>query len=373
MSFNINDTFKWLHENPELSYNEFETKKYILSILEQFIDRGLDVYEVEPTGIVAIIDNRSNDTIAFRSDMDALEMFENEDSVIRSQSDGVMHACGHDGHMTMLLNFINNIFTNKIKFEKNIMFIFQPSEEVDGGARLIIESDIYKKYNPQYVFGIHLWPEIESGVIGLKCGAMMSTNYVFDIEINGKSAHVCTPMDSIDPMQVVGEIVDGFNFLVTRSKGPFDPIVYNIGKINGGYANNTVMEKLCMSGTVRATDDNTLRVFIRSIENILTGIESKYGCKIEIKQTEISYPVVNNDPKLTNEIINELDVLEIEKPSLASEDFGFYNKSKCVFAFLGTRDENHKSMLHTNSFSFDLSVLNKGVEYYEFILTKFGN
>ncbi len=375
MSTKIEEIYYDLHQNPELSYKEYNTTKYILDYLENY---NLIIKKLDPTGLIAIINNNSDDTIAFRTDIDALPINEENNLEYKSKNKNVMHACGHDGHMSILLKFIDNIYSKKLKFNKNIMFIFQPAEEVDGGAQIVLEDDFFKSYNITNIFGIHLWPELASSKIGFKNEEMMGTNKVFEIKIHGKSAHVCTPQKGIDSTIVLKDIIDSINYLIAKSKNPFEPVVINIGQINGGSAPNIIIGDLVINGTIRASNDSSLKQISNKFLNILKALEIKYDVKIEFIQKEITYPAVYNDIHSTNLIIDKLMENNIEfeilkNPTLACEDFGFYSQKFATnFFFLGTYDKLHPNMLHTNNFSFDVSILNKGVELYELLLQYFG-
>ncbi len=371
----IQDTFKYLHKHPELSYHEFMTTAFIQNFLSQLGDK-LEIHKVDPTGVIAVLNNNSKETIAFRSDIDALPVSEKNDFDFASLNDGVMHSCGHDGHTTILLHFIKTIVEKDLNFSKNLMFIFQPAEEVDGGAKQVLENEIFNQHNIKHIFGIHLWPELNKGVIGLKPNDLMGTNYVFELKIIGKSAHVSTPQFSVDTTQVLGELIQNINFLIAKTSSPFEPVVINLGQINGGVASNIIIDEITVSGTMRASNDNSLTNLVNKFKKLLNSLEEKYGCKITLEQTEVTYPSVFNDKniiKIVDENITSLPTQKLEFPSLACEDFGFYSqKFSTGFFFLGTKDSEHSSMLHSPNFSFDLEVLNIGVSFYEQLLHIFG-
>ncbi len=370
----VYDTYKHLHKYPELSYNEVMTTAFILNFLGEFGD--LEITKLDPTGVIAVYNNNSTETLAFRADIDALPVSEKTDVEFKSVNDGVMHSCGHDGHTTMLLHFIKNIFEKNIKFTKNLMFIFQPAEEVDGGANIVLNSEVFKKYNVTNLFGMHLWPELDSGVLGLKTKNLMGTNFVFKLKILGKSAHASTPQFSVDATQVLAELIQNINFLISKTTSPFEPVVINIGKINGGVAPNVIIDEITVNGTMRASNDNSLANLVNNFKNVLKTLEDKYDCTVDLTQTEVTYPSVYNDVDLIKKVEAELkgfNIKNLEFPTLACEDFGFYSqKYKTGFFFLGTKDDEHTSMLHSPNFAFDLNILNTGVGFYEQLLQIFG-
>ncbi len=372
---NVEDTYKYLHKHPELSYHEVMTTAFLLRFLGMLSDK-LEITRLDPTGVIAVLNNNSDETIAFRADIDALPVYEKNEFEYISVNEGTMHACGHDGHTTMLLHFIKNIIEKDIKFEKNLMFIFQPAEEVDGGARIVLDNEVFKKHNIKHIFGIHLWPELENGVIGLKTKNLMGTNFVFEIKIMGKSAHVSTPQFGVDATQVLGELIQNINFLIAKMTNPFEPVVINIGKINGGVAPNIIIDEITLNGTMRASNDTSLDNLVSNFKKVLKALEDKYSCKISLEQTEVTYPSVYNDIDLINKVENNLDGFNskiLDLPSIACEDFGYFSQNFSTgFFFLGTKDNNHTAMLHSPHFAFDIQVLNIGVSFYERLLHIFG-
>lgn len=361
MSIDLIETYEYLHQNPELSYKEFSTTKYIKEELNKL---GIETHRVDPTGIIGIIDNGSDVTIGFRADIDALPITEKNKHEFVSENVGVMHACGHDGHMSMLLKSAETMLEND--YEYNIMLIFQPAEEVNGGAKLIINHPIFQKYKPSKIFGMHLWPELESGVIATRSGALMGTNVPFKLELKGKSSHVCNPHLGSDCMQALAETITNINYIVAKTNNPFEPVVINIGKVMGGTSGNIIASDVEVLGTMRAANNLVLRNLKEQFEESLQVSKIKYGVDIKFEQTEITYPVVYNSPILVDQITNNMSRIKLlEHPSLASEDFGFYsNICDSVFFFLGTNEDGHTMPLHSESFSINPSVLQKGVDLY---------
>lgn len=371
----VTNIFEDLHKIPELSYNEFKTTKYIIEYLSNF---ELEIHKLEPTGIIAIKrTNINNNALVFRADIDALPLeSENNKKAI--------HSCGHDGHTSMLLSFISKIFDKqenkqiKQNYDKNLIFIFQPAEEVDGGARIVLNSGILDEFNVQGFFGMHLWPEIDSGIVGIKKNSLMGTNFVFDIVIKGKSAHVSTPQNAIDSTQILADLIQSANYIIAKINSPFEPVVINFGKIKGGVAPNIIIETINIEGTLRASNDKSLEKIVKNLKNVIKSLELKYGCTIDIIQKEITYPAVMNNENLFNKIAEDfsenknMDYVILENPSLACEDFGFYTqKFPAMFLFLGTQSDKHTNMLHSVDFDFDLAILEKGVNLYERLLRIF--
>lgn len=366
MSKDVKKIFKDLHKIPELSYQEFKTTKYIFDYLNNY---DLEIYKLNPTGLIAVYrTNKNKDAIIFRADIDALPI-----------GTKAMHSCGHDAHTSMLLKFISNILEKPLKFDKNLIFVFQPAEEVDGGARIVLESKVFDEFLIKGFFAMHLWPEIKNGIIGIKKNEVMGTNFVFEIDISGVSAHVSTPQKAIDCTQVLGDLIQSVNYLIAKTNSPFEPSVINFGKINGGVAPNIIIDNIIIEGTLRAGSDKALNSLVNSLKKLLNSLELKYGCKITITQKEITYPAVKNDLDLFFKVTesfsktNDFDYLILDNPSLACEDFGFYTqKYPSLFLFIGTNSDEYQNMLHSKNFCFDEDVLEKGVQLYEGLLAIFG-
>lgn len=354
-----------LHQIPELGFQEFKTSEYIQKYLDEL---GLSFEKnVVGTGIIAFIKGSNpSKTYCFRADMDALEMQEENDLPFKSIHDGVMHGCGHDGHMAIILGLAKLLAINKNKLVDNIVLIFQPAEEGPGGALPMIESGLLKRYGVDEIYGLHLFPGLNEGRIGIRSGAMMSKNGEFDIIIQGKSAHGAMPHIGIDSIQIAGDMVLGIQSIISRSINPMEPAVITIGRIEAGEKRNIIAQRAILEGTIRTFSQETYDRIKERMLDFKRGLEYTYQCGITIDFRDM-YPAVYNDETLTNIFINSQKDLDIEivDPVMLAEDFAFFQKEvPGVFFFLGTRNENENFTypLHSGRFNFNESVLGVGLQ-----------
>lgn len=363
-----------LHEIPELGFEEKKTQAYLL---EEIKKMGYEPKVICGTGIYIYLDGGSKETYGFRSDMDALTILEETNVSYTSKHQGKMHACGHDGHMSTLLGFMEYLRGKKLK--KNILLIFQPAEEGPGGAKDIVESGILEKYNVKGIFGLHLFPKLEEGIIACRAGGFMAKAAEINIIIKGKSGHGGQPQLGIDSIQVAGKMLEGFNLITSKFIAPFEPVIIAIGKIEGGTVRNIVPGMTRMEGTIRAFSTDTFNFIISKIKDIARGMEISYGVEIEIEVAE-GYPPVINDKNYYNILENavkkdkELKFKEID-PEMLAEDFGFYQEAiKGIFFFVGTknRELGYTASLHNSKFNFDEKVLENGLKVYIGICEELG-
>ena len=234
-----------LHQIPELAFDLYLTSAYVKKELERM---GYQTISTAKTGLIAVKNGKSDEAIAFRSDMDALPVTELTNVSFPSKHDGKMHACGHDGHMSMLLGFAE--YVSKLKdLNKTIVFIFQPAEEGPGGAKVIIEEGIFEKYKISKIFGIHLYPGLDEGLYGLVNGPMMAQNGEFNIHVHGKSAHGAQPHLGSDALLASSHLVTQYHSIISRFLDPLDPAVITVGTSNGGEARNIIAQDIKMTGT----------------------------------------------------------------------------------------------------------------------------
>jgi amidohydrolase len=360
-----------LHKVPELGFDLFKTSEYVQKSMENM---GYSVESVAKTGWIAFKQGLLNDAIAFRADMDALPVSETTQVEFASEHPGKMHACGHDGHMTMLLGLARRLADQQTKH--SIVFIFQPAEEGPGGAKIIVESKIFKKFDIKAIFGIHLYPGLPEGMIGLCEGPMMAQNGEFDIKIGGVSAHGAQPHLGIDAMLAQAALIQGFHSIVSRNLNPLDSAVITVGTITGGEARNIIAQSVSLSGTIRAFNEPVYSMLKSRMNAIIEGCERAYGVTIQSVIRDY-YPPVVNDRKLVQlikSVYREDEFTEIA-PLMISEDFSFYQQvvSGC-FVLLGTKNEDKGfvSPLHSSNFNFDEAVLLKGIDFFEQVVLNFG-
>lgn len=357
-----------LHQIPELGFDLFLTSKYIQN---ELIQMGYTPRQMAKTGWVIHKDGLSKEAILFRTDMDALPVKEETGTDFISKHHGKMHACGHDGHMAMMLGFAKFIAKQK-ELKKTVVMIFQPAEEGPGGAKVMIEEGLFDLYDIKAVYGIHLYPGLTEGLYGLVDGPMMAQNGEFDITITGKSSHGAQPHLGDDAMIAASQLIQGYQTIISRKVNPLDSVVITIGTIHGGQARNIISQNVSLSGTMRAFKTDVYLKVKEWMHQIDRGIEMQYAVKID-NHIEDYYPPVTNDHTLFENLRNSLsrDQYQMIEPMTVSEDFAFYQqKVPGVFVMLGSRNEEkgYVHPLHSCYFNFDEKILLKGVELYKHIL-----
>lgn len=372
LNFLLDDIIKnrrALHQIPETALEEFKTKEYLKNYL---ISIGLEPQEIVETGLFVYIEGKDKENcIAFRSDIDALNIKEETGAEFESKHVGKMHACGHDGHMTTLLAFAKYLTTIQ-PLDKSVLLIFQPAEESPGRAKDIVETGLLKKYNVKAIYGMHLFPELPEGTVASKEGPFFAQAALMTTTITGKSGHGAMPHKTIDPLMAFTKIVDGYQTIVSRNLSPFDPGVVTIGKFCGGSAQNIIADTVNFWGTIRTFKEENTEFIIERIKEIHRGIELSYRVKIDEK-IDIVYPPVINDKELYKKFVDTMkDMNYVEHEALTiSEDFAYYQKEvPGIFMLLGTRSEEKGFVhpLHSCHFNFDEKVLLKGVEAFARIL-----
>ena len=340
-----------LHRIPEEGFKEIKTQEYILQSL---CDINCKVYILNPTGLLVFFDYGSTDTIAFRCEMDGLNIKESNDFVYKSLHDGYMHACGHDGHMAIMLSFARTL--DKIKCPRNVCLIFQPSEEIYGGALHIINSEEYKKLNVIEVYGIHLWPGIKKGVIASRGNTLMASSTEIDINIIGKNAHIANYEKGIDAIRAA-------SLLITSVNNDED-VIFNCGKITSNGARNIICNDVLLECSLRTFYKIKRKKFLKSLNEEAKSISNLTNTNIYITSNKL-IPEVKNSVFLFEKHRHLID--EVVSPVYQAEDFSFYSTNcKTLFMFLGVGSVNP---LHSSDFNFELDVLEKGLKIYTSIAT----
>ncbi|WP_425446963.1 M20 metallopeptidase family protein [Dethiothermospora halolimnae] len=354
-----------LHQIPEIGFKEFKTSRYIKEKLKEY---GYEIEEVAKTGIIAIKKGKSNKkAIAFRADMDGLMVNEKTNVIYSSIHEGKMHACGHDGHMAILLGLA--LYLSKINnIDRDIVLIFQPAEEGPGGAKVIVDEGYLDKYNIGAIFGLHTYPGIEEGKIGVKRGPLMAQNGEINIEIKAKSSHGAIPHKGIDGIVIASQLVQSYQSIISRNIDPLEGAVLTIGKIKGGEARNVIASNIKLEGTMRAFNPEVYNLVKERILDINKGMEKAFNCKIETDIIDF-YPPVINDDNLYTTVINALGTEEIINidPMMISEDFSYYQQAiPGFFMMLGSRNISKGLIhpLHSCYFDFNEGILIEGVKAY---------
>lgn len=338
---------RYLHQNPELSFNEINTTRYISDFLTQHKIEHKIALKSHPDntqndiGVIAWVGSGSQ-SIALRADIDALPITENTELPFCSQNSGIMHACGHDMHTSMLLTAAKIVKDNEELLSKRIVFIFQPGEEqLPGGAKLIIESGLLDEFNIQAFFGQHINPELPTGIIATKPGPMMASTDEFHIKVIGKSTHAAQPHLGADPIYAAIDLVNFLYTLPNKYTNPLEPIVLAITAFNSGNTTNIVPSDANLMGTMRTYNQNLRNELKRIISTHSSAIVESHKCKLEFNILE-GYPPLLNNQEITNVVQDTAlsllgkDGFQIAESKMWAEDFAYYSQfAPSCFWFLG--------------------------------------
>lgn len=350
-----------LHQIPELGFHEFKTKEYLY---EQIKNCGGVIHEIDATGLLVYFDQHQDTTIAFRTDSDALPITEATGLPFASTHPGFMHACGHDGHMAMLLGLTDYIATHRQEMQHNIVLIFQPSEEIAGGAESVIRSGWLEHYKVQAIFGFHLWPGLPEGKVFSRPGALMAQSSETDIIVKGRSAHIASSGKGIDSLEAAVrfmKLVYDFDESLPENLEH----LLKFGQITGGTIRNVLANEVVISGSIRSYSRQTQTDLKTQLARLAEEFQQTSQAKISFRYND-GYPAVRNDEKLYASLAHSELLHELTEPVLQAEDFGVYTEHyPCVFFFLGVGET---PALHDATFDFDMSVLEKGLEWYQTIL-----
>ncbi len=353
------------HQNPELSFEEFDTSDYIAARLQEM---GYEVKRnIGGTGVIAELDTgRAGRHIAFRADMDALPILEETGLAFESGKAGLMHGCGHDGHMAVLLGTAMILRELRDELCGTIRFIFQPGEEANGGARCVINDGGLKKPDVEAIFGLHMMPDLPCGTIGIRAGHLSATDDEFVIRIHGKSAHSSEPELGLNAIVVASHVITALDSVLSNNVGPFQVATFSICQIQGGEAINVIPDSVEMKGMIRCVEKSDKMKIRARMEAIVENTAGAFGGEGEVEFIP-GFPSVNNDAALTRLTIEAAervlahkdDVYLIERPHLGSEDFAYYQEEvPGVMFMLGCAQEGtetgslHSPILNINEDSF---------------------
>lgn len=362
---------RWFHSNPEIGFDVHRTKDYILKELNLLGFREIEI--LAGVGIKVVIRGKiGTRTLAFRADMDALAIEEKTKLEFASQRKGFMHACGHDGHMAILLGLAQWISQNKDIIDDNIVLVFQPDEEIEGGALPMIEDGLLLEPKVDAIFGIHILPEIPQGKVGIKSGPLMAQTCEIDIELIGQSAHGAMPHQGVDTIVGAAHFISALQSIVSRNIDTAENAVFSIGRIYGGDTRNILAERVMLECTARTFSDDLYQDIKGKVLNLLAGMERSHGIKT-IYSEGVYYPPVINDEIWVDKIKALLPKEQYveAKPLMIAEDFSYYQREvPGVFIFLGSGNEGkgHIYPLHNNLFDFDEDILLDGVQLYKNII-----
>ncbi len=358
-----------LHAHPELSYQEFETSKYIQQQLQQI---GIPFEIKATTGVIGLLKGRNPDkkTIALRADIDALPIKEANTVSYKSINEGIMHACGHDVHTTCLLGASKILNELKAEWEGTIKLIFQPGEEKNpGGASLLIKEGVLENPKPQAIFGLHVHPQLETGKLSFRGGQVMASADEIYITIKGKGGHAAAPHLTADTILIASQLVVSLQQIISRNNNPLSPSVLSITSFQGGYTTNVIPSEVKLMGTFRAVNEDWRFKAHELIRKQATALVTGMGADLDLN-IDIGYPSVFNNEAL-NEKARSLgeeylgaENVETTEMRMGAEDFGFYTQQipGCFFRLgSGNAQNGINSGVHTPTFNIDEKAIEVGM------------
>ncbi len=358
-----------LHANPELSYQEFETSKYVQSKLNEY---GIPFTVIATTGVVGLIKGKNPEKriIALRADMDALPILEENDIPYKSKNEGVMHACGHDVHTTCLLGAAKILNELKSEWEGTVKLIFQPGEEKNpGGASLMIKDGVLENPSPQAIYALHVNTILEVGQLSFRSGKAMASADEIYITVKGKGGHAASPHITVDPILISSHLIIALQQLISRNNNPFNPSVLSITSFNGGNTTNVIPNEVKLMGTFRAMDEQWRFKAHELIKKLTTDLVQSMGGEVDL-HIDVGYPCVMNNEKVTAEAMKlASDFMGAENVSetelrMGAEDFGYYAQQiPACFYRLGTMNTKKgiTSGVHTPTFNIDEKAIEIGI------------
>jgi amidohydrolase len=360
-----------LHAHPELALQETRTSGVVQTKLKEF---GVDeiITGMARTGVVGVIRGRGDGTraIGLRADMDALPILEETGATYASQNQGVMHACGHDGHTTMLLGAAKYLAETR-NFDGTVFVIFQPAEENFGGGQIMVKDGLFERCPMEMVFGMHNWPQMPAGNFAWRNGPIMAAVANIEITVTGKGTHGAQPHFGIDPIVIAAQIVSALQTIVARTIEPVEGGVVTIGHINGGHTYNVIPETVRMLGTARWFDPRVGDQLEAGVRRLTTGIAESFGATADVV-FDRAYPATVNDPDATTltrraaaTVAGEARVTPMQKPTMGGEDFSFMlNAKQGSYIMLGGARGKDDAMVHHPRYDFNDEILPIGASYW---------
>lgn len=359
-----------LHAHPELGFEEERTAAFVGGKLESW---GVAVHRgIAGTGVVGTLHGRigSNRAVGLRADMDALPLTELNQFEHVSKYPGRMHACGHDGHTTMLLGAARHLAETR-NFAGTVHFIFQPAEEGRGGAERMVREGLFTRFPCDSVYGLHNWPGAKLGTVVMRTGPMMSSMDSVSIEVTGRGGHGALPHLAVDPVVISAHIVTALQTLVSRSTDPLSAAVVSITCIQGGTAHNVIPETVHMLGTVRSFSPEVRDALESGIKRIAAGVAQSLGASVAVDYQRLAPPLVNTAREVEVAARAAASVVGAEQvatdfvPIMGSEDFAFMLAAKPgAYAFLGQAGSVNSCMVHNPQYDFDDRLLPIGASYW---------
>jgi len=359
---------KQIHSQPELGFKEFKTSSFIVDKLQSF---GIEVHQgLGGTGVVGTLKNGVGPTIGIRADIDALPIAEQNDVDHKSTHANCMHACGHDGHTSVLLGAAKHLSQHK-EFSGTIHFVFQPAEEVLGGAKAMIDDGLFDKFPMDAVYGLHNWPGLPVGEIAVNNGPMMASFDTFEITLTGKGTHAAMPHLGADPIAAGAALITNIQSIISRRVSPLQSGVISVTQMNSGDTTNVIPDVAILKGTVRSFDMDVRQSMQEMLTEMVATLPPLYGVKGEMDY-HIRYPVTTNDSQAYLEIkeaatkaLGADKVNTDVEPSMASEDFSFMSQVvKGAYFWLGVDGSIPSKPLHNASYDFNDDAIETGIKVW---------
>ena len=367
-----------LHKIPEIGLKEYKTSSYIKEKLKGWDIEFKDGYA--DTGLIAWVKGSKGDSkksIGLRADFDALPMSEKNNFDHKSSNEGMMHACGHDGHTTMLLGAVKYLKENN-DFDGTVYFIFQPGEEGFGGGEIMINEGLLNDFNIDEVYALHNWPELPLGHFGVSTGPMMAAVDEFDIIVKGKGGHAAIPDLGVDPVIIAAQIINAVQTIISRVTSPIDKALISITKVHAGSAYNVIDDEVFLGGTVRTFKEKTRILIQNKLNDTAKGIAKANGGDVEFIYKPGYPPTINTKDEsifaseVAKNLVGDKNVVTDIEPSMGGEDFSYFlNKKPGSYLYIGQKDENHKAHLHTTKYDFNDNLLPIGVNFWVDLVKSF--
>ncbi|MDR3393929.1 MAG: M20 family metallopeptidase [Parasulfuritortus sp.] len=358
-----------LHAHPELAFEERRTADLVASILTL---AGIEVHRgLAETGVVGVLKaGTSPRAIGLRADMDALPLHEQNTFPHRSQHEGLMHACGHDGHTVMLLGAAEYLAETR-NFDGTIYFVFQPAEETIGGARVMIEQGLLEQFPMEQVFGMHNWPGLPAGQFAVHSGPVMACADQFDIVVRGHGAHAAMPHQGRDPVLAGATLIQALQSVVSRNVDPLDSVVLSITRFQAGEAYNIIPDEVRIGGTLRAFRNDLRDAAESHMERICNGIGAAHGLQISLDYRRGYPPTVNTADeaeicrRIATNLVGESNVRSNLNPSMGAEDFAYFlHERPGCYVWIGNGMDEGGCMLHNPHYDFNDDILALGASYW---------
>ena len=352
-----------LHRIPELELSLPKTMAYLSASLSEL---KCTVFSPMESALCALFDFGADHAISFRADCDALPISEQTGLPFASTHPGIMHACGHDGHMAMLLELARRL-DKRAHLPHNVLLVFQPGEESPGGAKSLCDTGIFETYKVQAIFGAHLWPGLPAGAVFSRKGELMARSSEVNVDIHGKSAHIAKFQEGVDALAAMTD----FYIQVTSMEKALPDSIFRLlkfGKMTAGTVRNAIAAHARLEGSLRAFQDEVFDHLKSGILSAGKAVEETYGCRVEITMSQ-GYPAILNPEELYDRVKTAVSFRDLTEPSMTSEDFAWYQRQlPGMFFFIGVGDT---PALHNDHFDFDDSLLSAGADFFEGLAVNF--